>query len=104
MATRNLRSNSAVPEIWPFGVLMEASAPDENDPTLTVNALPAAILPPAPPIMAATVEWKTDPFQGKFNPGTKSGQAIFLEKTKGLAEKDRLELSKSNSAAIHKFF
>jgi len=104
MATRNLRSNSAVPEIWPFGVLMEASAPDENDPTLTVNALPAVILPPAPPIMAATVEWKTDPFQGKFNPGTKSGQAIFLEKTKGLAEKDRLELSKSNSAEIHKFF
>lgn len=104
MATRNLRSNSAVPEIWPFGVLLEASAADETDPTLEVIEPPEAIIPPAPVIMAATIEWKTDPFQGKFNPGTKSGQAIFLEKTKGLAEKDRLELSKSNSAEIHKFF
>ena len=31
MATRNIRSNSAAPEIWPFGVLMEAPAPDENE-------------------------------------------------------------------------
>ena len=108
MATRNLCSNSAVPKIWPFGVLLEASAADEiKDPSLERDepSIVEAVVPPAPPIMAApTIEWKTDPFQGKFNPGTKTGHQIFLEKTKGLAEKDRHELLKTNSAAIHKFF
>ena len=109
MATRNLRSNSAVPGIWPLGVLLEAPAADENqDPLLERDEPPQVevIAPPAPPIMAAapTIEWKTDPFQGKFNPGTKNGHQIFLEKTKGLAEKDKLEFSKTNSASIHKFF
>ena len=106
MATRNLCSGLPVPEIWPLGVLMEAPAPNEIiDTPLAEDEPPLveAIVPPAPAIMA-TIKWKTDPFQGKFNPGTKTGQAIFLEKTKGLAKKDRLELSKSNSAEILKFF
>jgi len=111
MATRNLCSNSAASEIWPFGVLVEAPAPDEiEDPLLEEEEPPQveAIVPPAPPIMAANappaIEWKTDPFHGNFNPGTQLGHQIFQEKMKGIAEKDRLEFLKSNSASIHKFF
>ena len=93
MATRNLRSNSSATAIWPIGVQLNASASDETE-------LPEI------PIMAAAanVEWKTDPCHGNFNPGTKIGQSIFQEKTKGLPEASRLELSKSNSSEIHKFF
>ena len=109
MATRNLRSNSAVPEIWPLGVLFEAPAADNNQDPLLERDEPTqveVIAPPAHPTMATapTIEWKTDPFQGKFNPGTKTGHQIFLEKTKGLAKKDKLELLKTNSVLIHKFF
>ncbi len=58
MTTQNLRSNSEAPEIWPFGVLMEAPAPDEiEDPSLKEEEplQIEAIVPPAPPIMAAPV-------------------------------------------------
>ena len=48
--------------------------------------------------------WKTTPFSGDFNPGTKLGNSIFIEKTKGLAETDRLDQNKANSLAIHKVF
>ena len=48
--------------------------------------------------------WKATPFSGDFNPGTKLGNSIFLEKTKGLAEADRLDLNKANSLATHKVF
>ena len=41
--------------------------------------------------------WKMTPFSGNFNPGTKLGNSIFLKKTKGLAEADRLELNKASS-------
>jgi hypothetical protein len=56
MATRNLRSGLPVPEIWPFGVLMEAPAPDEIiDPPLSEDEPPLveAIVPPAPATIAA---------------------------------------------------
>ena len=48
--------------------------------------------------------WITTPFSGNFNPGTKLGNTVFLEKTKGLAEVNRLDLNKANSLAIHKVF
>ena len=48
--------------------------------------------------------WKTTPFSGDFNPGTKLGNSIFLEKTKGLAEADHLDLNKANLLAIQKVF
>ena len=94
MTTRDLRSNSSPSEIWPIDVQLNASATDEAEdlPEITIMAAPAAI------------EWKTDPCHGNFNPGTKLGQSIFQEKTKGLPENSRLELSKSNSSSIHKFF
>ena len=65
----------------------------------------ASPVPPAPAITAVPpVVWKTNPFTGKFNPGTKLGHSIFLEKTKGLKEEDRLDLTKSNSSKIHQYF
>ena len=48
--------------------------------------------------------WKTAPFSGDFNPGTKLGNSFFLEMTKGLAKADRLDLNKENLLAIHKVF
>ena len=53
-----------------------------------------------------TVEevWKTTPFSGDFNPGTKLGNSIFIEKKKGSAEADRLDLNKANLLEIHIFF
>ena len=58
-----------------------------------------------PPVVVTTpaVVWKTTPFSGDFNPGTKLGNSIYLEKTKGLKESDRLDLNKRNSQEIHKY-
>ena len=56
------------------------------------------------PSSAAPVIWKTNPFAGNFNPGTKIGHSIFLEKTKGLKEEDRYDLTKTNSTKIHQYF
>ena len=85
MATRNLNSNSAVFEIWPIGELLEASTADEiEDPPLEREEPPPveAIAPPATPIMVdPVIEWKTDPFQGKFNPGTKTGHQMIYTAT-----------------------
>ena len=93
MVTRNLGSNSSPPAIRTISNLLNASANDDLED------------PPQNAIMfTPVVEWKTDPFHGKFNPGTKLGHQIFQEKTKGLAKSDILELSKTNSAAIQKFF
>ena len=47
--------------------------------------------------------WKTTPFSGDFNPGTKLGNSIFIEKAKGLPESVRLDLTKNNSQEIHKY-
>ena len=45
---------------------------------------------------------KMTPFSDNFNPGTKLGNSIFIEKTKGLHEYVRLNLTKKNSQEIHK--
>jgi hypothetical protein len=53
---------------------------------------------------AVTAEvWKTTPYSGNFNLGTKHGNTIFVEKTKGLSEANQLDLAKKNSQAIHKY-
>ena len=44
--------------------------------------------------------WTENPLTGNFNPGTTSGQKIFLEKTKGLDADKRLALTNSNLAKI----
>ena len=57
-------------------------------------------VPPAPVVKEV---WKTTPFSGDFNPGTKLGNIIFTEKTKGLPESVRLYLTKNNSQEIYKY-
>ena len=54
-----------------------------------------------PAIMS--VEWKTDPLHGNFNPGTPMGHKIFLEKTKGLGVDTRFDLTKANAMEIRKY-
>ena len=55
--------------------------------------------------LASVVEefWKKTPFSGDFNPGTKLGNIIFIDNTKGLPESVRLDLTKENSQEIHKY-
>ena len=72
---RSLRSNSTAPAIFPI----------RNQETARMAGVAAggaaALVPPAP----ARIEvWTENPLTGNFNPGTTSGQKIFLEKTKGL--------------------
>ena len=56
--------------------------------------------PPAPVVKEV---WKTTPFSGNFNPGTKLGNIIFIKNTPGLPESVRLYLTKKNSQDIHKY-
>ena len=92
---RSLRSNSTAPSIFPIR--------NQETPTMAdgVAAGGAAALMPPPP---ARIEvWTENPLTGNFNPGTTSGQKIFLEKTKGLEANKRLALTNSNSAEIMAF-
>ena len=88
---RSLQSNSTAPAIFPI----------RNQETARMAGLAAGgaavVVPPAP----ARIEvWTENPLTGNFNPGTTSGQKIFLEKTKGLDADKRLALTNSNSAKI----
>ncbi len=49
-------------------------------------------------------KWKSKPLQGNFNPGSKLGKDIFLEKIKGLPESQHLNLTRTNAHQIHQFF
>lgn len=72
-------------------------APPNVAAQLNQNNVPVVHPPPAP------VEvWKTAPDRGNFNPGTKHGQLIFNEKSKGLPEDKRLDLNRTNGPNIHK--
>ena len=53
----------------------------------------------APVAAAVPVEnWTENPNQGKFNPGTKAGEAIFkLKLSSGLEENKKLLLARSNA-------
>ena len=48
--------------------------------------------------------WKSDPLQGDFNPGSKLGKDIFLEKTKGLPESERIPWTKANATRLLRYF
>ncbi len=54
--------------------------------------------------LAPAVEWKMNPFQGDFNPGTTNGQKMLLERLKGHLDGKQFDLSKENAAEIHQFF
>ena len=92
---RALRSNSSAPRVWN----LEAHQQNEDQNILEQMAGINAV-PPAPVVKEV---WKTTPFSGDFNPGTKLGNIIFIEKTKGLPESVILDLTKNNSQEIHKF-
>ena len=85
---RSLQSNSTAPEIYPFF----------NQEATMAAAAGAGAGPPA--VAAPSVSWNENPLTGNFNPGTASGQKIFLEKTKGLDTDKRLALTNSNSPQI----
>ena len=94
--TRQLHNNtSIIPDAG------EIAAHKAETILLTANG---KIMASAAAVAVAPVEdvWKTTPFSVDFNPGTKLGNIIFLEKTKGLAEADRFGLNKVNLLAIHK--
>ena len=58
-----------------------------------------AAVPPAP----AADSWVDNTNVGNFNPGTKSVQENFENKTKGLKEENRLKATKKDAQAIHRF-
>jgi hypothetical protein len=64
-----------------------------------INAAAAGGVPPP----ARNEVWTENPLTGNFNPGSTSGQKIFIEKTKGLEASKRLALTNSNSAEIMAF-
>ncbi len=53
---------------------------------------------------APAIKWKTNPFNGDFNPAMKTRQVIFLEKTKGHPNGKQFDLSEEHSTQIHQFF
>ncbi len=53
---------------------------------------------------AATIEWKLNPFQGNFNPGTTKGQKMSIEQSKGHAEGKQFDLLKEHATDLHQFF
>ena len=58
---------------------------------------PGTGAPAVTPAPVVEEVWKTTPISFDFNSGTKLGNSIFIEKTKGLPESVRLDLTKNNS-------
>ena len=50
--------------------------------------------------VAVPETWHVNPYQGKFNPSTKAGQAIFENKTKGLPADERFNATRKDSQVI----
>ncbi len=50
---------------------------------------------------AAPIEWKMNPFQGNFNPGTTNGQKMFIEWSKGHAEDKHFDLLKDHVTDLY---
>ena len=57
----------------------------------------------AAPVIAP-VPWVFHPYQVDFNPGTKQGEAIFQNKTKGLASDKRFTLQRKDAQSIRRYF
>ena len=69
------------------------------------NAAPVQAGNQAPAAPAPTpVSWVVHPYQVNFNPGTKQGEAIFRNKTKGLAADKRFTLQRKGAQAIRRYF
>ena len=100
---RSLRqTNSIVPSVWNLPAV-QAHVDQQIQQKNMAAAAAVVVAPVAAPVVSSEV-WKTTPFAGDFNPGTKLGNSIFLEKTKGLPEADRMDLIKKNAQKIHQYF
>ena len=51
-------------------------------------------------VVAVPETWYVNPYHAKFNPSTKSDQAIFENKTKGLPADERFTATKKDSEGI----
>ena len=90
---RELRSNFQIPEIFEFPEVLARTCRQQRimaDP----NAAAAAVYVPEP--------WHVNPYNGKCNPSTKAGQAIFEKKTKGLPADKRFTATKKDSQGIRR--
>ena len=95
------RSNLSAPIVWN----LVAHQHNADHPVLEqmVGINPGAGAPVVPPAPVVEEFWKTIPFSGDFNPGTKLGNSIFIENTKGLPKSVRLDLTNNNSQEIQKY-
>ena len=84
MSGRNLRSNSTPPPIFPIGRTVYENMTQSSTPTGSGNQ------PATNTVQAPTVTWTTNPFVQNFNPGTTSGNKIFVEKSKGPSDGVRI--------------
>ena len=99
--TRALRSNSLAPIVWNLKAHQQNADQQVLEQMAGINTGDGAPAVPLAPVVKEV--WKTTPFSGDFNPGTKLGNSIFIEKTKGLPESVRLDSTKNNSQEIHKY-
>lgn len=102
--SRPTRRNFQAPDIWPIESIVLTNPPLIIEQEAEANFVAFFQDLETTMIMTSTKEWKTNPFHGNFNPGTKTGQQIFLEKTKGNADGTRYSLTKDNAANLHQFF
>lgn len=93
MTRSGLRSNSTAPEIFPFASTI-LNLP--NNPTMA--AIPATTTASSVPEV-----WTVNPLSNNFNPGTASGSKIFLEKSKGPVNGERIGDTISESKAFMEF-
>ena len=88
MVRTGLRSNSNPPNILPFEDYYE-----------TMAEAPPAANPPAQEV----VSWTINPLSQNFNPGTSAGSKIFIEKTKGPADGERIGDKVSDSKKFQEY-
>ena len=81
---RALRSNSSAPRVWNIEAHQQNADQHVLEQMAGVNPGAGAPVVQSAPVVEEV--WKTTPFSGDFNPGTKLGNSIFIEKTKGLHE------------------
>ena len=98
---RALRRNSLAPRVWNLEAHQWNADQHVLEHMAGIN--PGAGTPAFPPAPVVEKIWKSTPFSGDFNPGTKLGNRIFIENTKGLLESVILDLSNNNSQEIHKY-
>ena len=86
--SNDLRSNFQIPKKFEFPEVLPRTR--QHQPTIADTNAAAAVL-------AVPERWHVNPYHGKFNSSTKTGQAIFEKKTKGLPGDERFTATKKDS-------